>query len=317
MIKIGFLTILLATLAAPLYAQADKAGASDHPLLSRYPGFHIEEANETEYDQARMIDTVMVNGKASLMTVEGQISNIRYVSEEETVSAFQIISNYKNALDALDAEILFYCSNATECGGENWQYGLETRDLDLFFHGLNVFFFEKFGIVVAKVEQGDQTAQVMVLATALEGGKTRRVFQTIATKTELDTDKIGVGSIEDVAADIAETGTVVLDGILFDFDTANLTDTSNETLETVAGYLTAHPDQRFYVVGHTDAVGGYDYNVTLSQSRARSVVNALSSRGVSADRLTGVGIGPVAPVAPNDNDVGQALNRRVELVLRP
>jgi outer membrane protein OmpA-like peptidoglycan-associated protein len=317
MIKLSYLQILLATLAAPLYAQADKSGTSDHALLSRYPGFYIEAATETDYDQARMIASAMVSSKVSLMTVEGQSSNIRYVSEDDTASAFQIISNYKNALDTLDAEIVFYCSNATECGGEGWQYGLETRDLDLFFDGLDVFFFEKFGIVVAKVEQGEQTAHVMVLATALEGGKTRRVFQTIVTRTELEADKIGVGSIEDVAADIAETGTVVLEGVLFDFDTANLTDTSNETLETVTQYLTAHPEQRFYVVGHTDAVGAHDYNVMLSQNRARSVVAALALREVSAERLTDVGVGPVAPVATNGSDAGRALNRRVEMVLRP
>jgi outer membrane protein OmpA-like peptidoglycan-associated protein len=315
--RLKYLPLCLAILANPLHAEVDKEGASDHSLLSRYTGFHIEATSEADFDQARMIAAAMVNSDVKLMDVAGQISNIRYGAEDGTISAFQIISNYKSALDQLDAEIIFFCSNATECGGENWQYGLETRDLDLFFKGLDIFFFEQFGIVVAQVEQDGQTAHIMVVATAMEGGNTRRVYQSIVTSGEMESDKIGIGTIEDVTAEIAEAGTVVLDGVLFDFDTADLTDTSNETLDTVTQYLTAHPDQSFYVVGHTDSVGTYEYNFSLSQNRARSVIAALASRGVLVERLTGIGVGPAAPVANNESEAGKALNRRVELVVRP
>jgi outer membrane protein OmpA-like peptidoglycan-associated protein len=55
----------------------------------------------------------------------------------------------------------------------------------------------------------------------------------------------------------------------------------------------------------------------LSEQRAEAVVNALvSGHGISADRLTPRGIGPLAPVATNDSEAGRALNRRVELVRR-
>lgn len=317
MTRSRYVPALLVALASPFCALADEPGASDHSLLSRYPGFHIEATNEAEFDQARMIAAAMVDSKVQLLDVAGQVSNIRYGVEDGAISAFQVISNYKTALDGFGAEIIFFCSNAAECGGENWQYALETRDLDLFFDGLDIFFFEKFGIIVAKVEQDGQAAHVMVVATALEGGNTRRVYQSIVTNRDLVADNIGIGTIEDVTAEMSEAGTVVLEGVLFDFDTANLTETSNETLDTVTSYLTAHPYQSFYVVGHTDSVGAYDYNIALSQNRANSVIAALAARGVSSDRLTGVGVGPVAPVASNEDDAGQALNRRVELVLRP
>jgi outer membrane protein OmpA-like peptidoglycan-associated protein len=68
-------------------------------------------------------------------------------------------------------------------------------------------------------------------------------------------------------------------------------------------------------VGHTDNVGGYDYNVGLSQRRAAAVVKELSGRhGVATARLKPAGAGPIAPVAPNDTEGGRAKNRRVELV---
>jgi outer membrane protein OmpA-like peptidoglycan-associated protein len=69
------------------------------------------------------------------------------------------------------------------------------------------------------------------------------------------------------------------------------------------------------IVGHTDNVGGYDANVTLSQRRAEAVFQELTSTyGVAASRLRAVGVGMAAPVASNATDDGRAKNRRVELV---
>jgi outer membrane protein OmpA-like peptidoglycan-associated protein len=69
------------------------------------------------------------------------------------------------------------------------------------------------------------------------------------------------------------------------------------------------------VAGHTDNVGTYDYNMDLSQRRAKAVVAALAAEhGVEATRLRSVGVGPVAPIASNESEKGRAQNRRVELV---
>ena len=55
----------------------------------------------------------------------------------------------------------------------------------------------------------------------------------------------------------------------------------------------------------------------LSQERALAVVAALvEQEGIAAERLTGVGVGPLAPHASNANEDGRAANRRVELVAR-
>jgi OOP family OmpA-OmpF porin len=70
-----------------------------------------------------------------------------------------------------------------------------------------------------------------------------------------------------------------------------------------------------YVVGHTDNVGTHDYNMALSARRTASVVRELTVKhAVAAARLKPAGTGPLAPVAPNDNEDGRAKNRRVELV---
>jgi outer membrane protein OmpA-like peptidoglycan-associated protein len=69
------------------------------------------------------------------------------------------------------------------------------------------------------------------------------------------------------------------------------------------------------VVGHTDYVGGYDYNMDLSKRRARAVMDALVNEfGIAAARLKSDGVGYLAPAASNLSEAGRALNRRVELV---
>lgn len=82
----------------------------------------------------------------------------------------------------------------------------------------------------------------------------------------------------------------------------------------IAGLLKQNPQWKIYIVGHTDNVGTYDYNMDLSQRRAKAVVTALTAQyGVQAARLRAAGVGPVAPVASNESEEGRAENRRVEL----
>jgi len=75
------------------------------------------------------------------------------------------------------------------------------------------------------------------------------------------------------------------------------------------------PDLNLLVVGHTDNAGTFEYNMKLSQNRAQSVVEELSTKyGVAQQRLVPVGVSYASPVSSNATAEGQALNRRVELV---
>jgi outer membrane protein OmpA-like peptidoglycan-associated protein len=118
-----------------------------------------------------------------------------------------------------------------------------------------------------------------------------------------------------MAKDVATTGHVALYGIYFDHDKSDIKPESAPTIQEIAKFLKQDPKLTLYVVGHTDNVGGYEYNMGLSQRRAASVVKELTSKhGVQPARLKPAGTGPLAPVAPNDTEEGRAKNRRVELV---
>jgi OOP family OmpA-OmpF porin len=118
-----------------------------------------------------------------------------------------------------------------------------------------------------------------------------------------------------LAGDITRSGHAAVYGILFDHDSYVIKAESEPTLQAIAELLAANPSLKLYVVGHTDMTGSVDYNMELSTNRAQAVVDALvESYGISADRLTAKGVGPLCPVSSNRTEEGRRLNRRVELV---
>ncbi len=124
-----------------------------------------------------------------------------------------------------------------------------------------------------------------------------------------------VASAEVLAGDLRSTGRCIVNGIFFDTGKAELKPESGQALAEIAKLLKADAGLNVYVVGHTDNEGRLDANMTLSQNRAASVVQALTGTyGIAASRLKPFGNGPYAPVASNDAENGRALNRRVELV---
>jgi len=107
---------------------------------------------------------------------------------------------------------------------------------------------------------------------------------------------------------------IVLRGIRFALDSAELGSESTPVLDVAADRLRECPDLSLTVEGHTCSLGTDAYNHNLSERRAASVREYLVSKGVSSDRLTTRGLGEVNPVASNDTEDGRSQNRRVELV---
>ena len=106
---------------------------------------------------------------------------------------------------------------------------------------------------------------------------------------------------------------VALYGVLFDFNKATLQPASDGPLGQVAALMAANPSLKIEVQGHTDNVGGDDYNQKLSEARAKSVMTWLTQHSVAAGRMTAKGYGKTRPIADNNTDEGRMKNRRVEI----
>jgi outer membrane protein OmpA-like peptidoglycan-associated protein len=107
-------------------------------------------------------------------------------------------------------------------------------------------------------------------------------------------------------------GTYDVYGLLFDFDSAQLRPETAQLVREIAVMLQQNPNWTILIAGHTDNIGGADYNQRLSEQRAASVRQALISNGVAANRLQSVGHGMSKPKADNSTMAGRAINRRVE-----
>lgn len=131
--------------------------------------------------------------------------------------------------------------------------------------------------------------------------------------------EIEIPADEEYYASVIDRGDpVVLKNIYFEFDSADLTDGSEEGINAVLNFLNNNPDLNILLEGHTDNVGSEEYNMVLSEKRAESVKKVLIDRGVSAERIKAKGCGSTQPLLPNKfDDELNFLNRRVTMsVLR-
>ncbi len=127
---------------------------------------------------------------------------------------------------------------------------------------------------------------------------------------------LGPGDLPPVAAakPSACEGRIVLRGVTFQLDRAELRPESRPVLDVAAEQLRNCADRKIVVEGHTCSLGSDAYNLGLSDRRAASVRQYLLDQGVAPGQLTTKGLGESQPTATNDNEDGRSQNRRVELV---
>jgi outer membrane protein OmpA-like peptidoglycan-associated protein len=132
-------------------------------------------------------------------------------------------------------------------------------------------------------------AQAEQLARELEGAQVSRVGEGIAVTFD--------------------------SGILFPFDSAELTSEARSNLRKLADSLQAEARTNVMIVGHTDSDGSDAYNQRLSEQRGRSALDYLGSLGVASSRLDTRGRGEAEPIESNATEDGRRLNRRVEVAI--
>ena len=117
-----------------------------------------------------------------------------------------------------------------------------------------------------------------------------------------------------ITDDLKKTGRATVYGINFDTGSDVIKPESKTVLDEITALLKENKDWKMTVEGHTDNVGGADYNQKLSEKRAAAVKDFLVKSGIEAARLNSAGFGMSKPVASNESTFGRAQNRRVELV---
>ena len=117
---------------------------------------------------------------------------------------------------------------------------------------------------------------------------------------------------------ISKDGKVVgneLDQIYFDYKKWDLLPYSTHQLDKLVDALRRNPKMEIQIQGNTDSIASEEYNKILSTKRAEAVMTYLLTNGISANRLSAVGMGEDNPVEDNGNEAGRQKNRRVEFVI--
>jgi OmpA-OmpF porin, OOP family len=107
--------------------------------------------------------------------------------------------------------------------------------------------------------------------------------------------------------------TYVLKNIQFEFNSSRLSYASRESLDDLVLWLIQNPAVVLKLSGHTDDVGGDQYNLTLSLKRARSVAEYLIAKGILTERVSFAGYGKQKPLRQDTSDDARRINRRVEI----
>jgi OmpA-OmpF porin, OOP family len=113
-------------------------------------------------------------------------------------------------------------------------------------------------------------------------------------------------------APVAENVTINLNNIFFAFDKAFLLAESEPELNRIVDLMNEKPSMQIEIAGHTDDTGPAQYNLNLSERRAKSVVKFLTGKGIASDRIKTSFFGESQPSVPNTNREARRKNRRVE-----
>lgn len=113
--------------------------------------------------------------------------------------------------------------------------------------------------------------------------------------------------------DISDKKICAFEDLQFDFGKATIRKDSEGYLKGLLRMLYTLPKMNIAIYGHTDNIGSDEYNIKLSQDRAKSVADYLIERGIEPERLKCYGFGARQPLETNDTEEGRARNRRVEI----
>ena len=130
----------------------------------------------------------------------------------------------------------------------------------------------------------------------------------------------GTSTLDEIAGlpeNVLVSRTTMLPGdLLFEFNSATLRDSSKVGVQKIALVMDLNPGLFCWIDGHTDLVGGDQFNYDLSRRRAEAVKSYLVGIGMKADKIITTGLGKKFPIVMSGTEQEQSINRRVEIKMR-
>jgi len=246
--------------------------------------------------------------------IEGRIERQTWRIESGGLTTLQVLAPLRDQLEAAGFELVFQCRDI-ECGGFDFRFKTEVVPAPDMYVDIRSYRF------ISATRGADEAISLLVShnrsATYVQVVYVNRDGADAPAPLPLATED---PTPETAPGDLIETlqarGHVVLGDLVFESGSATLDPAEYASLEKLSAYLKNNPGLKVGLVGHTDAVGSLDQNISLSKRRAQSVRTRLVDKwGIAPDRIEAEGMGYLAPVASNLTPEGRDANRRVEVIL--
>jgi outer membrane protein OmpA-like peptidoglycan-associated protein len=327
---------LLMALAGSVMAQQvkDKSGGKDHEVIGRYAGSVLINYGVQQHEQIEAplgpvrVDSSNQRVADKSLKAEGKLFHYLYWAPAERTS-LEVYRNYEQALKAKGFTILFGCDQPRQCEQQGLQHyaGQWTSQSSTFAGGYsslsviddNGNYPPRYLVASRETPEG----ALYVTLTVREPSSTQQGYGTggpyylqVLETRKMQMDAVQILDAKAIGGELEKAGKAAFYGIEFDTNSAVIRAGSAPQLQQMAGALKAQAQLKVFIVGHTDNVGSYENNRSLSQRRAQSVIDALAGQGIDKGRMQAVGVANVAPAASNASDAGRAKNRRVEMVVQ-
>lgn len=318
------LPISLALCLAPL------AAVMPVPAFAAALSLDLPAASEALSDLDSQLDSyalpvgAYVDGELPVLPLEGKVHRGSWRVGSQGLTSLQLLAPLQEQLEAAGYEVLFSC-DTLGCGGFDFRFETEVLTAPAMHVDLSDFRFlsarkgaeDHLSLLVSRSANAGFIQMIRVTAPEAEAPiLTTSLPAGTGTAPDVARLTLGNGTLSDTVPNLLAQGHVVLEDLTFATGSSDLGDGPFTSLSGLAAYLNSDPSRRVALVGHTDAVGGLQGNISLSKKRAASVRERLiANHGVSAEQLDAEGMGYLAPRAPNLTEDGREANRRVEAVL--
>ena len=335
-ITLFFLTLAFTSLmvfsvtSTPAQAQRAIEGAVPHPAVPLPPGGYITRDEFTDFAILDFPAGRLVRGEdQERLVVEGAHTRKEYTIDGFETASLRLYRTYLQHFQTQGFEILFAGIGPELSESRSVDFLVRSELASTPGTGSEAAY------ILARSADGEQVIafsvydrqnnrRMMVNVVDIEDMATLDLMPVeiapepepvVEAAPEPEPEVLPAQDAAELESGLVADGRVVVNAILFEFDRAEILPESAEALATVAALMQDRAGLSLLVVGHTDGVGSFDYNLRLSVERATAVVDWLRTRhGISADRLRPAGAGPMSPITTNRTEEGRALNRRVELV---
>ncbi len=262
---------------ATLAFSQDAEGCKEHPMFPNRMSNYLLTECANNFDA---VEFYLAAGGSKTITKEGTKTTLRYdfnpESGQQKPSTLQILRNYESAAKKIGGTTIF----------------LSVGEV------MGIFKIMKNSKEVAwvKVECGGNDNNDFYLVCIVE---------LVAMNQEITSN--------DILTALNTDGHISL-YINFETGKSDIKPESQKTIDQIVEMLQANPSLRIGIEGHTDNVGIAASNMTLSDNRAKAVMNACTTKGIDKSRLSAKGWGQDKPISDNTTEDGRAKNRRVEIV---